>query len=128
MSSGQCWLMYAIGIPVISWQYFVGPISEFCYWIWWFALNSFAVQAGVNFFSSVVLRYLTIVVYERMLSIEDNFMALFMFINSIILGSISSMIHCLCKVSFTSGNAGRFLELPPEIVLVRQRSFPFETR
>ena len=60
MSAGQCWIGHTSTMPVLIWQYFVGPLNEPFYWIWWFIHNSFVTQSLFNYFTSVVLRYLTI--------------------------------------------------------------------
>ena len=51
---------------------------------------------------------------------------MFLFVNSIIFGSFSAMIHCFCQVSYSGANLGRFLGLPEETAM--SRSTPIKTK
>ncbi len=90
----------------------VGPLNGKVFWIMWSVSYTFGAQAFNTFAICIVLRHLTIVVYQRMLNIEDNFMAMFLLVANVGHAFFNGIVHNFCQVSFVQ--AAKFQGLPPE--------------
>ena len=92
--------MLVVRAPFLIWKGTAGWTSGNAFWIYWFLLHTFAFQATITYSIAVWFRYFTIVIAKRMLPIEDNFVARFILLLSILIGSWMAMVMCFCNISF----------------------------
>ena len=54
--------------------------SDNAFWIIWFLINACGFAWAFSLFCLILTRYVTIVVYKRILPVDDNFMATFLLV------------------------------------------------
>ncbi len=98
------------------WMMNIGPINSVVQWIWWFTGTTFIAFESLSTIECMIIKYLTIVVYKRMLPILDDFVARCQGLVNITVASFMGLVNCYSEEGFIALNRGG--GLPPKMVIL----------
>ena len=89
-------VLYFITIftPCMFWRMVIGPVTGISFWIYWFMASTaifFFVFLVAEYF---LVKYLSIVIFGRILPIMDDFFALFVQVSNAIVAAVFGLINC----------------------------------
>ncbi len=72
----------------------MAPVNGFSFCVWWFAASTFIVSMALQGVEHVLLKFLSVVVYQRFLPIADDFFARFLFLSNLFVSSLIGLVNC----------------------------------
>ncbi len=102
-------------LPMVIWRIIIGPIHlTKIYWGWVFVMNAYTYIELLSAAECLMIKFLSLVVFKRLLPIQDDIFARFLLVANICLSLFLSLVNCYSLENI--GAEKRFLGMPTDMV------------
>ena len=86
-------LFYLICTPFNIWRMTVGPVSGSAFWFWVFTANFTIFFVFLGSYEYIALKFLTVVIFGKIISVVDDFSSSFLFLTNVVIGSMLGILN-----------------------------------
>ncbi len=78
----------------------ISPVSTVAFNVWWFSASTFLISFALTGVEHIILKYLSVVVFQRLLPIMDDFFARFFLLANLATSSFMGLVNCYSEEYF----------------------------